>query len=96
LVTRTRDTSGASLVHLSGRFDFSCFRDFHQAIGDGAGDWVIDLGDVDYVDSSALGMLLLLRDRTGGDGKRIRLRGAHGQPYEVLKVAKFDVLFRFE
>jgi hypothetical protein len=40
--------------------------------------------------------LLLLRDRVGGDGKRIRLRGAHGQPYDVLKVAKFDVLFRFD
>jgi HptB-dependent secretion and biofilm anti anti-sigma factor len=96
MVTRTRDATGTSLIHVTGRFDFSCFRDFHQAITDGAGDWIVDLSDVDYVDSSALGMLLLLRDRVGGDGKRIRLRGAHGQPHDVLKVAKFDVLFRFE
>lgn len=51
--------------------------------------------EVDYVDSAALGMLLLLRDHAG-EGRRVTLRNARGQPREVLLMAKFDRMVQLE
>ena len=47
-------------IQITGRFDFRVIKEFQQLLGRDPRTWVIDLGGVDYVDSSALGMLLLL------------------------------------
>jgi anti-anti-sigma factor len=54
---------------------------------------VIDLGDVDSMDSSALGMLLLLREHAGGDRSEIRIVNANTALRGTLRVAGFDKLF---
>ncbi|HTQ04706.1 MAG TPA: STAS domain-containing protein [Polyangiaceae bacterium] len=84
-------------IELSGRFDFSCRTDFRASYVDApeGTHFQVDLSRVDYVDSSALGMLLLLRDRAG-DGSRVRISGCRGQPEQVLRIANFQRLFRFE
>ena len=41
-------------------------------------------------------MLLLLRERVHGEAQRVLLRGLHGQPRDVLVMAKFDRMFKVE
>lgn len=90
------DRNDTVTIRITGRFDFRLIKDFQQLLSKDPRTWVVDLMAVDYVDSSALGMLLLLRDRVRGEGQRIQLRGAHGQPRDVLMMAKFDRMFRLE
>ncbi len=96
-VTSSLDSDGATLrIRVSGRFDSSvqrAFRDAYEAGGRGCSAYVVDLSDTQYLDSSALGMLLLLRDHAGGDAATVRL--VHGNPdvLKILKISNFDRLF---
>jgi anti-anti-sigma factor len=53
----------------------------------------VDLGGVDYLDSSALGMLLMLRDKAKGAGKEVSLANARGSVKQVIEIANFGKLF---
>ncbi len=55
----------------------------------------VDLRGVEYIDSSALGMLLLLKERAGAAGKHVLLAGATGTIMQVLEVANFNRIFEF-
>lgn len=95
-VTREAETA---VVRLSGRFDFNAHREFRSAyeplMGDaGVREVNIDLGGVDYLDSSALGMLLMLRDKAGAANKALALSNARGAVRQVLDIANFGKLFR--
>ena len=77
-------------------FDFSIHRDFHDACLANEGSarsYVIDLGEVTSMDSSALGMLLLLREHAGADRAEIRIVNAGNDLRSTLRVAGFDKLF---
>ena len=83
-------------LRITGRFDFRLIKDFQQLLVKEPRLWVVDFSSVEYVDSSALGMLLLLRERVHGDMQRVQLRGLQGQPLEVLHMAKFDHMFKLD
>ena len=82
-------------LQLGERFDFTVHRDFHDAClgGRAARSYVIDLGEVNRMDSSALGMLLLLREHAGGERSEIRIVNADSELRGTLRVAGFDKLF---
>lgn len=83
-------------LQFSNRFDFSVHRSFHDAcLGERkpSRSYVIDLGEVESMDSSALGMLLLLREHAGGDRAEIRIVNASSALRGTLRVAGFDKLF---
>lgn len=91
--------SGKATIKLSGRFDFNTHREFRSAyeslVGDAAvRSVVVDLSGVDYLDSSALGMLLMLRDKLGGANKEVMLSGVRGNVKQVLDIANFGKLFQ--
>jgi anti-anti-sigma factor len=46
------------------------------------------------LDSSALGMLLMLRDKMSGVNKDVSLTGVQGNVKQVLDIANFGKLFR--
>jgi anti-anti-sigma factor len=81
-------------VTISGKFDFRLIKDFQRVLERIPRTWIIDLSDVNYVDSSGLGMLLLLREKVNGDADRVLLRGLRGQPRDVFVMAKFDRMFK--
>ncbi len=96
-VNVTRDGNKVQ-VRLSGRFDFNTHREFRTAVdplvADASVSHVsIDFSDVDYLDSSALGMLLMLRDKMGAACKAVALSGVHGNVKQVLDIANFGKLF---
>lgn len=96
--TVSKDSSRATLK-LNGRFDFNTHRDFRAAYEPVLTDpdvksLSVDFSGVDYLDSSALGMLLMLRDKMGGVNKDVSLVGVQGNVKQVLDIANFGKLFR--
>lgn len=95
---KTTVENNKAKIAMSGRFDFNShrqFRDAYDAIlqNPEAKEIELDLGAVDYLDSSALGMLLLLREKTGNAGKSMVLTNCKGVVQQVLEVANFNKLF---
>jgi anti-anti-sigma factor len=83
---------------LGGRFDFHSHREFRGAYESmleesAVREIEIDFSDVDYLDSSALGMLLLLREKAESCGKSVVLCGLQGTVKQVLDIANFGKLF---
>ena len=63
-------------INIEGRFDFSSHQDFRKAYESQESKpsrYLVDMKETSYLDSSALGMLLLLRDFAGGDGADISI-----------------------
>ena len=68
--------------------------DLHYADTSGESvEYEINLSGTDYLDSSALGMLLLLRQHAGGDTSKINITKASEDVRKVLDVANFGKLF---
>ncbi|MEW6164173.1 MAG: STAS domain-containing protein [Pseudomonadota bacterium] len=95
--TNVTNHDGKAVIVLQGRFDFNAHREFREAVDlavkDGAGEVQVDLGGVDYLDSSALGMLLMLRDKAKSAGKEVVLANARGTVKQVIDIANFGKLF---
>jgi anti-anti-sigma factor len=86
-------------ITVQGRFDFSAlqqFRNAYEKFTPKPKSYVIDLKDSDYLDSSALGMLLALRDYAGGDDAEIKILNANTDVKKILVITKLDELFQVE
>nr|WP_314481281.1 STAS domain-containing protein [uncultured Pseudomonas sp.] len=83
-------------IRIKGRFDFGkheAFRQAYEGQSSRPDAIVVDLQDVIYLDSSALGMLLLLRDHAGGDEADVRVIHANPDVRKILAISNFDKLF---
>ncbi|HJW02145.1 MAG TPA: STAS domain-containing protein [Azospira sp.] len=97
--TRLEQENGKAIIKLSGRFDFNSHREFRGAYENALGnaqlrELVLDLAGVDYLDSSALGMLLLLREKAAAASKPVSLENCRGNVRQVLDIANFGKLFK--
>ena len=98
-ISTTREDEGQALVlHVQGFFDFSLHKDFRQAYKneEGVRRYVIDLAGTEYMDSSALGMLLLLREFASERGAEVILRNCSREVRKILEIANFQRLFHIE
>lgn len=97
---RAQHHADHGVVKLKGRFDFAGHRYFKEAymplIEKKCRSIDIDLSEVDYLDSAALGMLLLLQERASAVGAGVRLLGAHGIVRDILGVAHFERFFSMD
>ena len=84
-------------IAIKGRFDFAKhqqFRESYEKLSDKRpSSIVVDLKEATYLDSSALGMLLLLRDHAGGDESDVRLINSSSDVRKILAISNFDKLF---
>jgi len=92
----TRD--GQGVLKLAGRFDFNSHREYREALErlialPGTSAFLVDLADVSYLDSSALGMLLQLREKAKPTNKPVVLTGVKGSVRQVLDIANFAKMF---
>lgn len=97
--TTVTNEGSKAVIKLTGRFDFNAHREFRTAydplVADaGVSSVLVDFSAVDYLDSSALGMLLMLRDKLGGVNKDVSLAGVKGNVKQVLDIANFGKLFK--
>ncbi|GIH05766.1 hypothetical protein Rhe02_38330 [Rhizocola hellebori] len=54
---------------------------------------VVDIGRLDFCDSTGLGLLLQLRAELIDGAGCLELRGAHGQPRRILDITGAHILF---
>jgi anti-anti-sigma factor len=83
-------------IAIKGRFDFGShqtFRDAYERFYKVPQIYVVDLKDTTYMDSSALGMLLLLRDHAGGDSSEVQVVNSNSDVRKILAISNFDKLF---
>jgi len=83
-------------IAIQGRFDFSAHKEFRQSyedLADTPSAYAIDMSDAEYIDSSALGMLLLLRDHAGGDTADVEIVNCNPDVKKILTISNFDQLF---
>src|SRR5215510_11591386 len=96
LVTHISSDGKVVTVDISGRFDFSMHQEFRQVYEqdpDGTTQYIINLRQTEYMDSSALGMLLLLREHAGGDRAHIKIVHCQPEVKKILTIANFQHLF---
>ena len=55
--------------------------------------YIVDLTALDTIDSTGLGMLLMVREKAKALGSTTELRGARGMVIQTLRSAKFDTMF---
>ena len=84
-------------IRITGQFDVSCYQDFgaaYKSQNDKDLNYIIDMTDTDYFDSSAKGMMVMLREHAGGDSAKIKITNANSQIRQTLLEANFDQLFQ--
>ncbi|ONH52213.1 anti-anti-sigma factor [Pseudomonas cedrina] len=83
-------------IAIKGRFDFGshqAFREAYERFYKVPEAYVVDLKETTYIDSSALGMLLLLRDYAGGDESDVSVINCNADVRKILAISNFDKLF---
>ena len=83
-------------IAIKGRFDFGshqAFRDAYERFYKVPQVYIVDLKETTYMDSSALGMLLLLRDHAGGDNSEVQVINSSSDVGKILAISNFDKLF---
>ena len=85
-------------IRFPGRFDFNSHREFKQACEGpltepSVVEVVVDMAEVEAIDSSALGMLLVLRHRGSAANKHIIIENCATPVNEVLRLTNFQQLF---
>jgi len=86
------------IILLIGQFDFNVHKDFRAASQEllenpEVSSIDVNFEQVPYLDSSALGMLLLLKERAGAAGKDLALVSCKDTVRQVLEIACFTKLF---
>jgi len=87
------------LITITGSFDFSLqseFRSTYRSITRPDSEFRVNLQNTEYMDSSALGMLLLLREHAETYKGRVVLESLSPEIKQILTNAKFDRLFTIE
>jgi len=100
LTTQVSNDGHIVTISINGRFDFNLYKDFRDAYETGLNKgnikFIINLSQTEYMDSSALGMLLVLKERTGGDNSSIVLKNCNKEIKNILSISNFDKLFSIE
>lgn len=92
----TNEENGKLTIKIDGRFDFSIhqeFRNSYENASDSIKEYDIDMRTTSYLDSSALGMLLLLRNYAGGDSSKISISNTSADVKKILTISNFEQLF---
>lgn len=87
-------------IKISGRFDFAVqneFRDCYYNAGSGEKTkFIVNMSGANYMDSSALGMLLMMREYLGGNAANISIVNSSPDIKNILTVANFQSLFTMD
>ena len=83
-------------IQIKGKFDFNLVQSFRQAyaqIEPKTNKVIIDLRETDYMDSSALGMLLNMKKTIESQVRTIEISNCQPQLKKILQISRFDKKF---
>ena len=97
-INKKQDGDKVTLT-LNGRFDFSVHREFRTSYEDalklaGLKKITLDMAGVDYLDSSALGMLLLLNERARATNTEVNISRCSSGVLKILEIANFSKIIK--
>ena len=84
------------IIDVGTKFDFSKVEDFRNAydkIDDDVSHIAVDLSQTEYMDSSALGMLLNMQKSLANKVLSYSIENARPQVAKILKISRFDKKF---
>ena len=84
------------VIDVGTKFDFSKVEDFRNAydkIDDDVAHIAVDLSQTEYMDSSALGMLLNMQKSLANKELSYSIENARPQVAKILKISRFDKKF---
>ncbi|MEO5343080.1 MAG: STAS domain-containing protein [Gammaproteobacteria bacterium SHHR-1] len=100
MAIQVTDNDNEVTLAIDGRFDFSQHREFssaYKAFEKGSKSFVVDLSRVQYMDSSAMGMLLQLREHAKkGGNESVVLSNPTPGVADILRIANFEKLFKVQ
>lgn len=77
------------------KFDFQLHKEFKDAYEESnAREMVLDMNKTLFMDSSALGMLLQLKEYSEKNNKEIKIKNASKNVLQIMEIAHFDKLFK--
>ncbi|MEL0640379.1 STAS domain-containing protein [Pseudoalteromonas aliena] len=96
-LTKTESADGTTLtIQIKGKFDFNLVQNFRHAyaqMDEKTVKVIIDLRETDYMDSSALGMLLNMKKTIEGQVQAIEISNCQPQLRKILQISRFDKKF---
>lgn len=96
--TAKKDLRPTSVIKLGQSFNFESYQNFralYEAVAPGT-HLALDLSGTTYIDSSALGMLLVCRDHLMASQGEVSLRSVRPEVRKILGIARFEQLFKIE
>jgi len=99
--TKTQQIGDVTVVEMTGRLHIGNALTYAEnaisrLIEDGTRKLVIDLAQLDYIDSSGLGMLIFCGGRMEQSGGRMRIAGAGGNVARVFEIAHASRVLQFD
>ncbi len=94
VLTSMSDDGDILTIKVIGKFQFPLASEFRRAYTDidQVQNYILDLQDSEYLDSSALGMIIALWEFVERDKTRIKIINANSEVTQILQSANFDQL----
>ncbi len=94
-VLKSRSKDGTEItISLPEKFDFQLHKEFRQAYQEeGVKSLILDMNKTQYMDSSALGMLLQLKEYTEGNNSKMSIKNTSNNIMQIMQIAHFDKIF---
>ncbi|MGL1956362.1 MAG: STAS domain-containing protein [Colwellia sp.] len=99
VTTHISDDGKQVVISVQQRFDFSLhqqFRDVYNKNNSKNINYILDLSKTEYMDSSALGMILLLKDHVDMHASQLIIRDPSETVNKILEIAQFHRLMTIE
>ena len=96
LDTRLSANNASIRIIVEEKFDFGKVHEFRNAysnLPDTVNEVIVDLGHTEYIDSSALGMLLNMQKALNERVSRFKITNSRPQVAKILKISRFDKKF---
>jgi HptB-dependent secretion and biofilm anti anti-sigma factor len=89
------DDGSEITIHLPEKFDFQMHSEFRSVYEEerNVKSMVLDMDKTQYMDSSALGMMLQLKEYADSNNGKVSIKNVHNNILHIIKIAHFDKLF---
>ena len=93
--TNKSEDGNVMTIFLPERFGFEVHGEFRDAYRNekNAKSLVLDMNKTNYMDSSALGMMLQLKEHAEGCNSKVTVKNAKHNIVQIMQIAHFDKLF---